>query len=120
VTADPKTIPSASISEANPAKDENRTPDSKTPAPGSRTRIWLLRLRALLLVTLCATFGVLLIILPWTPRWTDNPVLLTWPALRRVVASGFFRGVCSGLGIVDLWLGFSEAIHYHETPVNRE
>ena len=59
------------------------------------------------------TLGVLLIILPWTPRWTDNPLLLTSPNLRDFVSSGFVRGLASGLGILDLWLGFWEAIHYH-------
>jgi len=72
--------------------------------------------RALLLVTLCATFGVLLIILPWTPRWTDNLLLLNHPELRAFVSSGFVRGLASGLGVMDLWLGFWEAIHYHEMP----
>lgn len=78
--------------------------------------IWLLRLRSLVFVTVCATLGVLLIILPWTPRWTDNPLLLTSPNLRDFVSSGFVRGLASGLGILDLWLGFWEAIHYHENP----
>jgi hypothetical protein len=77
---------------------------------------WLQRTRALLFVTVCATFGVLLIILPWTAKWTDNPLLLTYPGLRDIVSSGFVRGFASGLGILDLWLGFWEAIHYHETP----
>jgi hypothetical protein len=79
-----------------------------------RGQIWLLRLRALLFVTLCATLGVLLLILPWTPKWTDNPLLLTFPGLRGLVSSGFARGVASGLGLLDLWLGFREAIFYHE------
>lgn len=78
--------------------------------------IWLLRIRSLLFVTLCATFGVFLIILPWTPKWTDNSLLLMHPGLRDFISNGFFRGVVSGLGISDLWLGFWEAIHYHETP----
>ena len=82
----------------------------------SSLQVWLLRIRSLLFVTLCATFGVLLIILPWTPRWTDNPLLLTSPNLRDFVSSGFVRGLASGLGILDLWLGFWEAIHYHENP----
>jgi hypothetical protein len=30
------------------------------------------------------------------------------------MASGFVRGVCTGLGVLDIWIGFSEAIHYHE------
>jgi hypothetical protein len=79
-----------------------------------RVRIWLLRLRALLFVTLCATLGVLLLILPWTPKWTDNPLLLTFPGLRDFVSNGFVRGLASGLGLLDLWLGFREAILYHE------
>jgi hypothetical protein len=121
VTADPKTIPPLTVTEENPPSptpgnhfgSEVRTRVAKT---GSSWHIWLLRLRALLLVTVCATFGVLLLILPWTPKWTDNPLLLSYPALREFVSSGFFRGLSSGLGVLDLWLGFWEAVHYHETP----
>jgi hypothetical protein len=36
------------------------------------------------------------------------------PELRTFVANGFVRGLCSGLGVLDLWLGFWEAIYYHE------
>ena len=68
----------------------------------------------LLFVFVCAVVGVLLVILPWRPEWTDNSLLLTYPSLRAVVANGFFRGICSGLGMLDIWIGFWEAIHYHE------
>lgn len=85
------------------------------PPHSRRPNIWLLRVRALLFVTLCATFGVLLLILPWTPKWTDNPLLISFPQLRAIVASGFVRGFATGLGVLDLWLGFWEAIHYHES-----
>jgi hypothetical protein len=70
----------------------------------------------LLFVTVCATFGVLLVILPWTPRWSDNSLLLASADLRQFVLSGFVRGLASGVGLLDLWLGFWEAIHYHESP----
>jgi hypothetical protein len=83
---------------------------------GPPGNLWLGRIRALLFVTLCATFGVLLLILPWTSRWTDNPWLLSFPQLRDFVSSGFVRGLSSGLGLLNLWLGFAEAIHYHENP----
>jgi hypothetical protein len=86
--------------------------------PEKKSTIWLVRVRALLLVTLCATFGVLLVILPWMPKWTDNPLLLSWPDLRAFVSNGFVRGVASGVGLLDLWLGFWEAVHYHEHPVS--
>jgi hypothetical protein len=76
--------------------------------------LWLHRLTVLMLVFVCAVVGVLLVILPWRPEWTDNRLLLTFPALRSVVSNGFVRGLCSGLGILDIWIGFWEAIHYHE------
>jgi hypothetical protein len=91
-------------------------PISPAAARPSSWVLWLWRIRALLFVTVCATFGVLLVILPWTPKWTDNPLLLMHPDLRSFVSSGFFRGLASGLGVLDLWLGFWEAIHYHEAP----
>ena len=80
----------------------------------SRASVWMHRLLVLLFVFICAATGVLLVILPWLPQWTDNALLIRFPALRGIVAHGFFRGVCSGLGILDIWIGFSEAIHYHE------
>ena len=76
--------------------------------------LWIHRTTVLLFVFLCASVGVLLVIMPWRPEWTDNHLLLAFPALRQVVASGFVRGVCSGLGVLDIWIGFWEAIHYHE------
>jgi hypothetical protein len=117
VTADPKTVPSISDEPHSPSLLESPpTPDGVTPDHTERSKwnVWLWRLRALLLVTAYATFGVLLVILPWTPKWTDNPVLLSSPELRTFVTNGFVRGVASGLGLLDLWLGFWEAIHYHE------
>jgi hypothetical protein len=76
--------------------------------------LWLHRITVLLFVFVCAVVGVLLVILPWRPEWTDNRLLLTYPSLRAFVANGFVRGICSGLGIMDIWIGFWEATHYHE------
>ena len=121
MTVDPKTIPPVSLSEQSRQPAENGSGSDKrrdAETVRSRSDVWLLRIRALLFVTLCATFGVLLIILPWTPKWTDNPVLISMPNLRPIVAHGFFRGLCTGLGVLDLWLGFWEAIYYHERPVD--
>jgi hypothetical protein len=82
--------------------------------PATRAQIWMHRLLVLLFVFVCAAAGVLLVILPWTAEWTDNILLLRYPDLRSVITNGFFRGLCSGLGLLDIWIGFSEAIHYHE------
>jgi hypothetical protein len=76
--------------------------------------LWRRRIGVLLFVFTCAVFGVFLVILPWGPIWTDNHLLLRYPGLRAVVDNGFARGVCSGLGVLDIWIGFWEAVHYHE------
>ncbi|MGD0508012.1 MAG: hypothetical protein ABSA27_09460 [Terriglobales bacterium] len=83
------------------------------PSP-SAARLWLRRIGVLLFVFLCATLGVMLMILPWRPEWSDNPLLLPYPQLRAVVASGFARGVSTGLGVINVWIGFWEAIQYRE------
>ena len=80
----------------------------------SRTQVWMHRISVFLFVLISAVAGVLLIILPWTPEWTDNYLLLSFPALRTLASNGFVRGICSGLGLLDIWIGFWEALHYHE------
>ncbi len=82
--------------------------------PPSVARVWLRRVGVLLFVFLCATLGVMLMILPWRPEWSDNPLLMSYPAIRAVVASGFVRGVLTGLGVINVWIGFWEAIRYQE------
>ncbi len=77
-------------------------------------RLWLRRIGVLLFVFLCATLGVMLMILPWRPEWSDNPLLLPDPTLRQMFASGFARGVATGLGALNVWIGFWEAIQYRE------
>ena len=77
-------------------------------------QLWMHRISVFLFVLISAVAGVLLIILPWTPEWTDNYLLLSFPALRSLVSNGFIRGFCSGLGLLDIWIGFWEALHYHE------
>jgi hypothetical protein len=83
-------------------------------AAHSATQLWLHRTSVFLFVLISAIAGVLLLILPWTPEWTDNYLLLSYPWLRTFINTGFFRGLCSGLGLLDIWIGFWEALHYHE------
>jgi hypothetical protein len=89
-------------------------PVSVSRPSSSVARLWLRRIGVLLFVFLCATLGVMLMILPWRPEWSDNPLLLPYPALRAVVASGFARGLSTGLGVLNVWIGFWEAIQYRE------
>jgi hypothetical protein len=84
------------------------------PAHSSGLHLWLRRIGVLVFVFLCATAGVMLMILPWRPEWTDNHLLSPFPALRSFMASGFVRGVCTGLGVLNVWIGFWEAVQYRE------
>lgn len=105
--------------EPTPPPSETRTslldpPDSSDQGEPGSVQLWMHRISVFLFVLISAVAGVLLIILPWTPEWTDNYLLLSFPGLRSVVSNGFFRGICSGLGLLDIWIGFWEALHYHE------
>jgi len=91
-----------------------QAPVSVSRPSSSVARLWLRRIGVLLFVFLCATLGVMLMILPWRPEWSDNPLLLPYPTLRAVVASGFARGLSTGLGVLNVWIGFWEAIQYRE------
>lgn len=82
--------------------------------PYTGAALWKHRILVLLFVFTCAVFGVFLVILPWGPVWTGNRLLMAYPDLRVLVDNGFARGVCSGLGVLDIWIGFWEAVHYHE------
>ena len=88
--------------------------EAETQPTHGPVQIWMHRISVFLFVLVSAVAGVLLIILPWTPEWTDNYLLLSFPGLRSLVSNGFFRGLCSGLGLLDIWIGFWEALHYHE------
>ena len=100
-------------------RDTSATAVEITPRRPEATRyvgieLWLHRITVAMFGLVCAVVGVLLVILPWRPEWTDNHLLMAYPGLRAVVANGFVRGICSGLGILDIWIGFSEAFNYHE------
>jgi hypothetical protein len=112
-------LPSSSVGANLSASETARrasTQERESPEAGTETRVevWLRRLVVLLFVFICASVGVFLVILPWRPEWTHNRLLLSYPGLRQFMASGFVRGVVSGLGMLDIWIGFWEAVHYHE------
>ena len=120
MTLDPKLPVEAGSPQPGSTQRETTTAllDPPPPAAGPQARsalqLWLHRTSVFLFVLISAIAGVLLVILPWTPEWTDNYLLLSFPWLRSFVTTGFFRGLCSGLGLLDIWIGFWEALHYHE------
>jgi hypothetical protein len=89
---------------------ENPAPAADTVAP-----IWLQRLSLFVLVLFCVYLGVLVMILPWWTRvWDHNLFIQSHPALAAVLHTGAVRGLISGLGLLDIWIGVSEAVHYRD------
>lgn len=80
------------------------------PAP-----VWLQRLSLIVLVVFCFYIGGLLIILPWIGRyWQQNGWLMSHPSLYMLLQQGWLKGVISGIGVLDVWIGISEMIHYRD------
>ena len=59
-------------------------------------------------VALFFEIGLLLVVLPWSSFWEQNYFAGTWPALRQIVTNNFVRGAVSGLGVVNLLVGFAD------------
>ncbi len=88
-------------------------PDSSPGAP-----VWLQRLSLFVLVLFCIYLGVLVTVLPWWTRvWDHNMFLQARPRLAAFLHHGAVRGIVSGLGLLDIWIGISEAIHYRDYRV---
>jgi len=82
--------------------------------------LWLRRVSLVVFVLCCLEIGLLLAVLPWTTIWTENSLLVGNPRLQTFVQQNFVRGLVSGLGLLDIWLGISEALHYREHRERRE
>ncbi|MGE3955092.1 MAG: hypothetical protein AB7H96_00120 [Vicinamibacterales bacterium] len=52
--------------------------------------------------------GLLLMVLPWSSFWPRNYFVYAVPALEPILASPWFRGAVSGVGLLNLGAGFSE------------
>jgi hypothetical protein len=59
-----------------------------------------------MLVVLCFEMGALLLYLPWTAFWEQNYFLSHFPALMPIALHPSFRGIVSGIGVLDILLAF--------------
>ncbi|MEO5742359.1 MAG: hypothetical protein ABIS29_17375 [Vicinamibacterales bacterium] len=65
-------------------------------------------LKRLLLVAYFIEVGLLLVLVPWSPFWERNYFLTALPGLLEIVRNNYVRGGVSGLGVVNLLMGFNE------------
>ena len=104
--------PPPTAHEQTPSGAQTHAP---TQEPAAIAPVWLQRLSLFILVIFCIYLGVIVAVLPWMTRlWDQNLFLTSHPALWAVLRTSAARGVISGFGLLDIWIGISEAIHYHD------
>jgi hypothetical protein len=79
------------------------------------------RLTVIFFIALCLLLGFYLIMAPWDALfgpWADNYLLVMvsnksgLPFIQRAVASNWFRGGVTGLGVLNLGVAFWEIAHF--------
>src|SRR5689334_12758588 len=84
------------------------------------------RLTVIFFITLCLLLGIYLTLLPWISfgivgDWGDNYLLVFvaektgLPLIQQTIASTWFRGAVTGLGIVNLIIAFWEIAHFKQS-----
>lgn len=82
------------------------------------------RLTVIFFIMLCLLLGVYLMLAPWDALfgpWGDNYLLVFLtdkagaPVIARAVASNWFRGAVTGLGVLNLLIAFWEIAHFNKS-----
>ena len=82
------------------------------------------RLTVIFFIILCLLLGLYLILAPWDRLfgpWGENYLLVYLtdkthaPMILTVVASNWFRGAVTGLGVVNLAIAIWEAVHFDQS-----
>jgi hypothetical protein len=110
LTSHPLPVSPASGTDELKSRAPSPEPDSHAHAP-QRIPRWLERSELFLRVLLRMYIGLAVFIAPWWPLfWDQNPLFLHFPTLSIYAANGAVRGVVSGLGLLNLWIAFRDAI----------
>lgn len=77
---------------------------------------WLERAELFSRVLLRMYIGLAICYAPWSRMfWDQNPLFLQFPTLSIWAAHGAVRGIVSGLGLLNLWIAFHDAIRHRDT-----
>jgi hypothetical protein len=102
------TVSPAPLAEA--ASDPASPPEQQAEAH-HRVPRWLERVELFLRVMLRMYIGLAICYAPWSHNfWDQNPIFLQSRALEDFATLGAVRGIVSGLGLLNLWIAFQDAI----------
>jgi hypothetical protein len=88
---------------------------SSAPHPPHRIPRWLERIELFLRVMLRLYIGLAICYAPWSHTfWDQNPIFQQFPALGSFAANGAVRGIISGVGLLNLWIAFQDAIRHRD------
>ena len=82
------------------------------------------RLTVIFFIILCVLLGCYLILAPWDALfgpWGENYLLVYVsdkagsPMIVKTVASTWFRGAVTGLGVLNLVIAFWELLHFNQS-----
>jgi hypothetical protein len=111
LTASPAPVPAAV---ADPVPDSPQPPSVVRHTP-QRIPRWLERGELFLRVLLRMYIGLAVCYAPWSPMfWDHNPLFLRFPTLAIYAANGAVRGLISGLGLLNLWIAFRDAVRHRD------
>jgi hypothetical protein len=129
----PSTLTAGPALLASPTSDpaSASVPDPQPVAqPPDRVPRWLERLELSLRVILRIFIGLFVCFLPWLGQivahfpvvliflpgarmlWDQNPIFQLFPALGDFATLGAVRGIVSGLGLLNIWIAFQDAIRH--------
>jgi len=76
---------------------------------------WLERVELFLRVMLRMYIGLAICYAPWSHTfWDQNPIILHFSWLGNIATAGAVRGLVSGLGLLNLWIAFQDAIRHRD------
>jgi hypothetical protein len=126
LTAGPALLAGTASDPASASVPEPQT----TAQPPDRVPRWLERLELSLRVILRIFIGLFVCFLPWLGQivvhfplvliflpgarmlWDQNPIFQLFPALGDFATLGAVRGIVSGLGLLNIWIAFQDAIRH--------
>ncbi|MGB7265517.1 MAG: hypothetical protein WBC92_08385 [Terracidiphilus sp.] len=103
-----------------PEQPSDHAPGSALPPQTGRQQPhgvprWLERVELFLRVMLRIYIGLAVCYAPWSHMfWDQNPVFLQFPTLGTIATNGAVRGIVSGLGLLNLWIAFHDAVRHRD------
>ncbi len=104
----------AAVTAPGPAAEVPPQPVVTRPTP-QRIPRWLERAELFLRVLLRMYIGLAVCYVPWSHMfWDQNPLFIQFPTLSIYAANGAVRGIISGLGLLNLWIAFQDAVRHRD------